>query len=169
MFHGLIVSFVLLFHSFAAWLWSPWSFSFCCLLLHFFTIFQRWTTRFKFPALAHAVDMSFLGFANVIFGYYYFWVHRVMFALIQAILAAVVIANLVGLLRQFSRLRDLWGIHKPDAVNSSLLILYSLTSVYVFSLLFSIHFLRCWQGEFVLQSGASLVGYHFLCDSGVLL
>ena len=43
-----------------------------------------------------------------------------MFALIQAILAAVVIANLVGLLRQFSRLRDLWGIHKPDAVNSPL-------------------------------------------------
>ena len=41
-----------------------------------------------------------------------------MFALIQAILAAVVIANLVGLLRQFSRLRELWGIHKPDAVNS---------------------------------------------------
>ena len=72
-----------------------------------------------------------------------------MFALIQAILAAVVIANLVGLLRQFSRLRDLWGIHKPDAVNSSLLILYTLTSVYVFSLLFSIHFLRCWQREFV--------------------
>ncbi|XP_066017113.1 prestin isoform X1 [Pocillopora verrucosa] len=34
----------------------------------------------------------------------------------KAILAAVVIANLVGLLRQFSRLRDLWGIHKPDAV-----------------------------------------------------
>ena len=48
-----------------------------------------------------------------------------MFALIQAILAAVVIANLVGLLRQFSRLRDLWGIHKPDAVNSSLLILFN--------------------------------------------
>ena len=66
-----------------------------------------------------------------------------MFALIQAILAAVVIANLVGLLRQFSRLRDLWGIHKPDAVNSSPLTLYSFRSVYVFSLLFSIHFLRC--------------------------
>ena len=65
-----------------------------------------------------------------------------MFALIQAILAAVVIANLVGLLRQFSRLRDLWGIHKPDAVNSSPLILYSLRSVYVFFLLFSIHFFK---------------------------
>ena len=142
------------------------------LLCHYFTALQRGCDRLdpssstvycstflpsskgelhvsKFPALAHAVDMSFLGFANVIFGYYYFWVHRVMFALIQAILAAVVIANLVGLLRQFSRLRDLWGIHKPDAVNSSLLILYSLTSVYVFSLLFSIHFLRCWQREFI--------------------
>jgi len=27
-----------------------------------------------------------------------------------------VIANLIGLLRQFSRLKDLWRIHKPDAV-----------------------------------------------------
>ena len=27
--------------------------------------------------------------------------------------------------------------------------LYTLTSVCIFSLLFSIHFLRCWQGEFV--------------------
>jgi len=38
------------------------------------------------------------------------------FHLPKAILAAVVIANLIGLLRQFSRLRDLWKIHKPDAV-----------------------------------------------------
>ena len=38
------------------------------------------------------------------------------YILFQAILAAVVIANLIGLLRQFSRLRDLWKIHKPDAV-----------------------------------------------------
>ncbi|KAJ7388826.1 hypothetical protein OS493_035383 [Desmophyllum pertusum] len=38
------------------------------------------------------------------------------FHLPKAILAAVVIANLIGLLRQFSRLKYLWKIHKPDAV-----------------------------------------------------
>ncbi|PFX33451.1 sulfate anion transporter 1-like isoform X1 [Stylophora pistillata] len=37
------------------------------------------------------------------------------FHLPKAILAAVVIANLIGLLKQFSRLRALWGIYKPDA------------------------------------------------------
>ena len=36
-----------------------------------------------------------------------------------------------------------------------LLILYTLTSVSIFSMLFSLHFLRCWQGEFVLQLKAS--------------
>lgn len=41
------------------------------------------------------------------------------FVSFQAILAAVVIANLIGLLRQFSRLRDLWKIHRPDAVRYS--------------------------------------------------
>ena len=35
---------------------------------------------------------------------------------LQAILAAVVIANLIGLLKQFSRLLVLWKIHKSDAV-----------------------------------------------------
>ena len=41
-----------------------------------------------------------------------------------------------------------------------------LTSVSIFSILFSLHFLRCWQGEFVEQSTASLVGDHFFpfCD-----
>ena len=29
------------------------------------------------------------------------------------------------------------------------LTLYTLTSVFIFSLLFSVHLLRCWQGEFV--------------------
>ncbi|XP_068719707.1 prestin-like isoform X1 [Montipora capricornis] len=38
------------------------------------------------------------------------------FHLPKAILASVVIANLIGLLKQFSRLKDLWRIHKPDAV-----------------------------------------------------
>ena len=31
----------------------------------------------------------------------------------------------------------------------TILTLYTLTSVCIFSILFSIHFLRCWQGEFV--------------------
>ena len=35
------------------------------------------------------------------------------------------------------------------------------TSVCIFSILFSIHFLRCRQGEFVQQSRASLVADHF--------
>ena len=51
--------------------------------------------------------------------------------------------------------------------------LYTLTSVCIFSILFSIHFLRCWQGEFVQQSRACLVGDNFLItlmlDSGVIL
>ena len=54
-----------------------------------------------------------------------------------------------------------------------LLILYTQTSVCIFSILFSIHFLKCWQGEFSI---ASFVGDHFLliflvtlvCNSGVL-
>ena len=43
---------------------------------------------------------------------------------------------------------------------------YTLTSVCIFSILFSIYFLSCWQGEFVWQSRASLVGDHFVysCD-----
>ena len=36
--------------------------------------------------------------------------------------------------------------------------LYTQTSQYIFSLLFSKHILRCWQGEFFKQSRASLVG-----------
>ena len=55
-----------------------------------------------------------------------------------------------------------------------LLILYTQTSVCIFSILFSIHFLKCWQGEFSI---ASFIGDHFLliflvtlvCNSGVLL
>ena len=45
------------------------------------------------------------------------------------------------------------------------------TSVCIFSILFSIHSLRCWQGEIVSQSRASLVGDHsfslmtLMCDS----
>ena len=33
-----------------------------------------------------------------------------------------------------------------------LIILYTFTSMYKFSLMLSVHFLRCWQGEFVQQT-----------------
>ena len=36
---------------------------------------------------------------------------------LQAILAAIIIANLVGLLKQFSHLKQLWKICKPDSVS----------------------------------------------------
>ena len=51
-------------------------------------------------------------------------------------------------------------------VTIHILTLYTLTSVCIFSILFSIHFLRCWQGEFVEQSWALLLDDHFLysCD-----
>ena len=42
------------------------------------------------------------------------------------------------------------------------LTLYTLTSVCIFSILFSMHFPRCWQGEFVSPSRASLVCDHCL-------
>ena len=42
------------------------------------------------------------------------------------------------------------------------LTLYALTSVCIFSILFIIHFLRCWQGEFVCQSKGYFPGDHFL-------
>ena len=40
--------------------------------------------------------------------------------------------------------------------------LYTLTSECIFFLLFSITFLRCWQGEFVEKSEAALVGDYSL-------
>ena len=44
----------------------------------------------------------------------------------------------------------------------SVLTLYTLTSVCIFSILFSIYFLRCWRGEFLKQSRASSFDDHFL-------
>lgn len=41
---------------------------------------------------------------------------------------------------------------------------YSLISVYMFSILFIICFLRCWKREFVYQSRSSLVSDDFLCS-----
>ena len=40
--------------------------------------------------------------------------------------------------------------------------LYTLTSLCIFSILFSIHSQRCWQGEFVSQSNTSYVAGCFL-------
>ena len=51
-------------------------------------------------------------------------------------------------------------IYKSDYMMS--LTLNTLSSVCIFSLLFSIHFLMCWQGEFVQQSRGSSFDYHFL-------
>ena len=56
----------------------------------------------------------------------------------------------------FSFLRDLRGCCPEE------LSLYIPTSVCIFSKLFSMHFLGCWQGEFVQQSRASLVDDHSL-------
>ena len=90
----------------------------------------------------------------------------------------------------WSRRRWCWMLYERGALGSQrgehalilhtnlkkfkvLLILYTQTLVCIFSILFSIHFLRCWQGEFSI---ASFVGDHFLliflvtlvCNSGVL-
>ena len=60
--------------------------------------------------------------------------------------------------------------HKGElTITSWELTLYTLTSLCIFSILFSIHFQRCWQGEFLYQSKAFLDGDHFLysCDLNV--
>ena len=49
----------------------------------------------------------------------------------------------------------------------SLLSLYTLTSTCIFSILFYIHFLGCWQEEFIKQSEVSLVGDHCSCYHNV--
>ena len=54
----------------------------------------------------------------------------------------------------------LWDIDGYSV--KSFLSLYTLTSVCIFSILFSIHFLICWPGEFVEQSRGSSVDDHFL-------
>ena len=51
-------------------------------------------------------------------------------------------------------------IFKTDYLMSSTH--YTLISVCIFSILFSIHFLMCCEGEFVWQSRGSSVNYHFL-------
>ena len=54
--------------------------------------------------------------------------------------------------------------HRPKLIS-----LCTLTSFYIFSILFSIHFLRCWQGENVSQSRASLVGDHNLYSPDLIV
>ena len=54
------------------------------------------------------------------------------------------------------------NVVSDDVVYASVLTLYTLTSVCIFSILFSIHFLRGWQGEFVYQSREYLVRDHLL-------
>ena len=57
--------------------------------------------------------------------------------------------------------RFITGGHLHSCVKRGLLLtLNILTSAYIFSILFSIHFLRCWQGEFLYQLRASLGGDH---------
>lgn len=52
---------------------------------------------------------------------------------------------------------------------ASPLTLFTQTSGCIFSVLFSVHFPRCLQGEFVEQSSATLVGdyFHYSNDLGV--
>ena len=45
---------------------------------------------------------------------------------------------------------------------TEMLTLYTLTWICIFFTLFFIHFLRCWQGEFVCQSRGSFSDDHFL-------
>ena len=54
-------------------------------------------------------------------------------------------------------IENLWS--KWKTLNLSLYPLHILHTV-------SVHFLRCWQGEFVEQSRASLVGCHLLYSCG---
>ena len=68
-----------------------------------------------------------------------------------------------------SSLRQLWLKHKKLRPTQGLFTLHNLTSVCIFSILFSIHFPRCRQREFVYQSRAFLFGDHFFysCDLNV--
>ena len=57
---------------------------------------------------------------------------------------------------------DILGRSCMWITSGSYLTLYTLTSVCIFSTLFFIHFLGCWQGEFVFQSKGFFPGDHFL-------
>ena len=53
--------------------------------------------------------------------------------------------------------------------SEEVLTLSTLTSVCIFSILFSVHFLRCWKGELVWQSRVSQAGDHFLHSCGFIV
>ena len=53
-------------------------------------------------------------------------------------------------------------LEKKKKANKTQSTLHTPSSACIFSLLFSIYFLRCWQGEFVQQSTTALVGDHIL-------
>ena len=55
-----------------------------------------------------------------------------------------------------------WTLMHQNKSRVILINLYTLTLSCIFSILFVIHFLRCWQGEFVCQSKGSFPGDHFL-------
>ena len=56
---------------------------------------------------------------------------------------------------------NLWSTTGAWQHGIFLLTLHTLASVWIFSTLFFVHFLRCWQGEYVCQSKASFPGDHF--------
>ena len=60
---------------------------------------------------------------------------------------------------------DIWGWTDQRTLTWNL---YPLTSACKFSIPFSIHLQRCWQGEFVWLSKASLVNYHFLYSCNLI-
>ena len=67
-----------------------------------------------------------------------------------------------------------WASEKCHQIRSLMkaLTCYILTSVCIISMLFSIYFLRCWQGEFVLSIKSLFGWWLFPCfryDSGVIL
>ena len=67
-----------------------------------------------------------------------------------------------------------WASEKCHQIRSLMkaLTCYILTSVCIISMLFSIYFLRCWQGEFVLSIKSLFGWWSFPCfryDSGVIL
>ena len=62
------------------------------------------------------------------------------------------------------------GIIDWKKKNNSLLNPYTLTSVFILSVVLLLHFLSCWWGEFIQPPRASLVRDHFLysCNLNVI-
>ena len=58
--------------------------------------------------------------------------------------------------------REILGTRFVQSKGTFDLTFFTQTSVCIFSTLFFIHFLRCWQGEFVCQSKGSFPGDYFL-------